>query len=35
VPIAAAVANAIYDATGQRIRELPLQRQLAAAAGVS
>lgn len=28
VPIAAAVANAIYDATGERIRELPLQRQL-------
>lgn len=28
VPIAAAVANAVYDATGQRIRELPLQRQL-------
>ena len=35
VPIAAAVANAVFDATGQRIRELPLQRQLAAAAGVS
>ena len=31
VPIAAAVANAVYDATGQRIRELPLQRQLEAA----
>ncbi|MCY4640614.1 MAG: molybdopterin-dependent oxidoreductase [Chloroflexi bacterium] len=30
VPIAAAVANAVYDATGQRIRELPLQRQLEA-----
>jgi len=28
VPIAAAIANAVYDRTGQRIRELPLQRQL-------
>ncbi len=33
VPIAAAVANAVYDATGQRIRELPLQRQLQPVAG--
>lgn len=28
VPIAAAVAGAVFDRTGQRIRELPLQRQL-------
>jgi nicotinate dehydrogenase subunit B len=28
VPIAAAIANAVYDRTGQRIRELPLQRHL-------
>jgi isoquinoline 1-oxidoreductase beta subunit len=28
VPIAAAVANAVFDATGTRIRELPLQRHL-------
>lgn len=28
VPIAAAIANAVFDATGTRIRELPLQRQL-------
>jgi isoquinoline 1-oxidoreductase len=35
VPIAAAVANAVYDATGQRIRELPLQRQLESVGGTS
>jgi CO/xanthine dehydrogenase Mo-binding subunit len=29
VPIAAAIANGVFDATGQRIRELPLQRHLA------
>lgn len=28
VPAAAAIANAVFDRTGQRIRELPLQRQL-------
>lgn len=28
VPIAAAIANAVFDRTGQRIRELPLQRHL-------
>jgi nicotinate dehydrogenase subunit B len=28
VPIAAAIANAVYDRTSQRIRELPLQRHL-------
>ncbi|MGE0599976.1 MAG: molybdopterin cofactor-binding domain-containing protein [Dehalococcoidia bacterium] len=28
VPIAPAVANAVFDATSNRIRELPLQRQL-------
>jgi CO/xanthine dehydrogenase Mo-binding subunit len=28
VPIAAALANAVFDRTGRRIRELPLQRQL-------
>jgi isoquinoline 1-oxidoreductase len=28
VPIAAAVANAVFDATGKRVRELPLQRHL-------
>jgi nicotinate dehydrogenase subunit B len=29
VPMAAALSNAVFDATGQRIRELPLQRGLA------
>jgi isoquinoline 1-oxidoreductase len=29
VPVAAAIANAVFDLTGQRIRELPLQRHLA------
>jgi CO/xanthine dehydrogenase Mo-binding subunit len=28
VPIAAAIANAVFDATGQRCRELPIQRHL-------
>lgn len=28
VPIAAAIANAAYDRTGERLRELPLQRHL-------
>jgi isoquinoline 1-oxidoreductase len=28
VPIAAAIANAVFDKTGKRLRELPLQRQL-------
>ncbi|MEX1252859.1 MAG: molybdopterin cofactor-binding domain-containing protein [Dehalococcoidia bacterium] len=28
VPVAAAVANAVFDLTGQRIRELPIQRHL-------
>jgi CO/xanthine dehydrogenase Mo-binding subunit len=28
VPIAAAIANAVYDRTGERMRELPLQRYL-------
>jgi CO/xanthine dehydrogenase Mo-binding subunit len=28
VPIAAAISNAVFDRTGQRIRELPIQRQL-------
>lgn len=28
VPIAAAIANAVFDRTGKRIRELPLQRYL-------
>jgi isoquinoline 1-oxidoreductase len=28
VPIAAAISNALFDLTGQRIRELPIQRQL-------
>jgi nicotinate dehydrogenase subunit B len=28
VPMAAALSNAVFDKTGQRIRELPLQRQL-------
>lgn len=28
VPVAAAIANALFDLTGQRVRELPLQRQL-------
>jgi CO/xanthine dehydrogenase Mo-binding subunit len=28
VPIAAAISNAVFDRTGQRVRELPIQRQL-------
>ena len=28
VPIAAAISNALFDLTGQRVRELPIQRQL-------
>jgi isoquinoline 1-oxidoreductase len=28
VPIAAAIANAVFDLTGDRIRELPIQRHL-------
>jgi isoquinoline 1-oxidoreductase len=28
VPVAAAIANAVFDLTGNRIRELPLQRHL-------
>ena len=28
VPIAAAVANAVYDATGKRVPELPITRHL-------
>lgn len=28
VPIAAAIGNAVFDRTGQRVRELPLQRHL-------
>jgi isoquinoline 1-oxidoreductase len=33
VPIAAAIANALFDATGERHRELPLQRHLGQASG--
>jgi CO/xanthine dehydrogenase Mo-binding subunit len=28
VPVAAAIANAVFDLTGKRVRELPLQRHL-------
>jgi CO/xanthine dehydrogenase Mo-binding subunit len=28
VPIAAAISNAVFDRTGERVRELPLQRHL-------
>jgi CO/xanthine dehydrogenase Mo-binding subunit len=28
VPIAAAIANAVFDRTGERHRELPILRQL-------
>ncbi len=28
VPVAAAIANAVFDRTGKRVRELPLQRHL-------
>lgn len=28
VPVAAAIANAVFDVTGQRVRELPIQRHL-------
>jgi isoquinoline 1-oxidoreductase len=28
VPIAAAISNAVFDRTGERVRELPIQRQL-------
>ena len=27
-PIAPAIANAVFDATGQRLRQLPLQKEL-------
>lgn len=28
VPVAAAISNAVFDLTGERQRELPIQRQL-------
>jgi CO/xanthine dehydrogenase Mo-binding subunit len=28
VPVTAALANGVFDLTGQRIRELPIQRHL-------
>ncbi len=33
VTVAAGIANAVFDATGQRIRELPIQRHLVPGAG--